>query len=140
MRRTVAATLGAVGLLVLVIGTFLPWLRSGTAERNSYRAGSALRRLLGWHGWSAAALDAWPYIGLWCAAAVASYLLGRHAWALGAAVVAAAAGLAVAIASLEAKDSSYVRAEAAGPRVTILGACLVLVAVTLWLLPARRGR
>lgn len=40
------AGLGVIGLVTTVVGTFLPWLRSGTATRDSYQV-LALR---GWAG------------------------------------------------------------------------------------------
>ena len=48
--RTVVARAGAgaavLGLAVIVLGTFLPWLRSGTVLRDSYESVGALRTLV----------------------------------------------------------------------------------------------
>ncbi|WP_461119053.1 hypothetical protein [Saccharothrix stipae] len=41
--------LGVVGLVTAVVGTFLPWLRSGTVTRTSYEV-LALRGFAGLHG------------------------------------------------------------------------------------------
>jgi hypothetical protein len=41
-EAVIPPVLGAIGLVAIVIGTFLPWLRSGTQDRNSYQAGGAV--------------------------------------------------------------------------------------------------
>ena len=74
MRRRdllVPPVVGGVGLVVLLIGTFLPWLRSGRNGRNSYQAGGAVRRLIGTSGLVDSLLALWPLVGLACAAVVA---------------------------------------------------------------------
>ena len=53
---------GAVGLVTIVLGTFLPWLRSGTHERNSYQAGGAVRRLVEPSATVDHLLALWPFI------------------------------------------------------------------------------
>jgi hypothetical protein len=53
-----------LGLIVLVLGTFLPWLGSRRASRNSYETGGALQRLLGLRAAADAALSAWPWVAL----------------------------------------------------------------------------
>lgn len=54
------AGMGSAGAVVLVAGTFLPWIRSGSTSRNSYQAAGHVERweLLG-DGLSA------PLIVLW---------------------------------------------------------------------------
>jgi hypothetical protein len=139
VRTHVTAGFGAAGLLALLVGTFLPWLRSGETQRNSYQAGGALHRLLRVHGLSGAGLDVWPYIGLWCAAVVAVHALGYPRWAAAGGFIAGAVALAVSIGALMAKDNGYIGHATPGPVVTIFGACIVLAAATLLLLPGRAG-
>ena len=64
------------GIAVLVLGTFLPWLRSGRATRNSYEATGAVRRLVHPPGVLDDLFRIWPLLGAVCALAVAVYVLG----------------------------------------------------------------
>lgn len=128
---------GGSGLVVLVVGTFLPWLRSGQARRNSYQAGGALQRLLGVHGILDSAVSAWPFVGLLCAATIAIYAVGfRRCAALLALIVALFTG-AVALAALWVGGNRLMRAAALGPTVTLVGALAVLAAATLLLTSSR---
>ena len=45
-RLRLAPAAMCAGLVVLMIGTFLPWLESGRVSRNSYAGDSALRELV----------------------------------------------------------------------------------------------
>lgn len=124
---------GASGLVVLVAGTFLPWLRSGQVRRNSYQAGGALQRLLGVHGVLDSAVSAWPFVGLLCAGIVATYAIGCHRCAALLALIVALFTGAVALAALRIGGNRILRAAALGPSVTLLGALAVLAAATLLL-------
>lgn len=135
--RALAAALGVIGLVVLVTGTFLPWLRSGRAGRNSYQAGGSLQRLLGWHGMAEAAVSAWPAVGLLCAAVVAIFAAGlRRSAALLGGLTALATG-AVSSAALRVDGNRLIRPAALGPTVTLVGALMVLAAATLLLTSTR---
>ncbi|SHG07333.1 hypothetical protein SAMN05443575_1296 [Jatrophihabitans endophyticus] len=126
------------GLVALVVGTFLPWLRSGSATRNSYAAGGALRRILDPGGALGGALAVWPFVTLACAAAIALVLLGRiPAGAVVALLAACAAGSAGAVA-LAAAPRPYVRAAALGPAVTLAGAAVCLLGALACLLARHR--
>lgn len=121
--------LAGPGLVMIVLGTFLPWLQSGRAYRNSYAAGGAIRRLLGTGGVVDHVLALWPLVGLGCAASVAAYLVGLRALAAALAGLAAATSGAAAIAALAASsETEYVKVAIAGPLVTILGAILIAFA------------
>jgi hypothetical protein len=137
--RALPAALGCAGLVCVVIGTFLPWLYSGSRSRNSYAAGGAVRRVLGVDGIGDAALAAWPFVGLACGAAVAALLLGLQRTAAAIGVLAAAGAAVGAIAMLAADGSGVVQPATVGPIVTLIGALAVPVAVTIRLLvhPAR---
>jgi hypothetical protein len=130
-------------LVCVVIGTFLPWLYSGRRSRNSYAAGGALRRLLGIHGVGGAALAAWPFVALACAASIAALVLGLARTAAVIGILAAAGAATGAVAMLAADGNGTVRPADLGPIVTLFGSLAVPVAITLQLLtstPANRRR
>jgi hypothetical protein len=131
------AVLGAAGLGTIVVGTFLPWLRSGRGLHNSYQTDGTMQRLLHLRGATSSALDAWPFVGVVCALVVAAYAFGLTRLAvLGATLIALITG-AVAVGTLRVTGASFARPATLGPRVTTFGAIVVLVAATL-LLFARR--
>jgi hypothetical protein len=125
------------GLALVVVGTFLPWLRTGLASRNSFRAAGLIRRLLDPPGFAGVLLAGWPFVVLTCAVGIALLALGfRRTGLILAAAVAATAG-AVAITTLLLPSRSYAAVARSGPAVTAAGAGLVLVAVVVGLV---RGR
>lgn len=140
MRRALAAS-GTVGLVVLVVGTFLPWLGSGTAERNSYAAGGAVRRLLTLSRPLHDMLGAWPAVGLLATVAVAVALLGHPAvgLTLGTAVAVVGGGCAAAVLTVPGNRYAHVVRE--GPLTTLCGAMLVglTTLLSLVLVLARRS-
>lgn len=127
--RLLAPALAGAGLVVLLIGTFLPWLRSGGALRNSYQADGVIRRLLAPNGPAGALLTAWPLVGACCAVAAAGYALGLRRTALALAAVTAVAAGAVAVPALILAPRSYASVIAGGPAVTLAGSALVLAGV-----------
>jgi hypothetical protein len=129
--------MGLLGLVTLVIGTFLPWLRSGTAERNSYRAGHALHDLLHVSGLATAGLDVWPYVGVWCAAVAGAFAFGLHRTAAIGGLLVAGGASAVSIGALRSHGNAFISGDATGPSVTMFGAFLIMVAATVLLLPGR---
>lgn len=128
--------LGAVGLVTVVIGTFLPWLRSGTQDRNSYEAGGAVRRLLGTTGALDHLLSLWPIVGVACAAAIALFLFGLPTFGTVVAGLSALAAGAAGVGALATTGSSVAEVTLLGPLVTLLGATLVALAVLLRALSA----
>lgn len=134
--RTVAPAIGLAGLLVIVVGTFLPWLRSGRTTRNSYQTGGAVRRLIGTTGIVDDLLGLWPLVGLACAVAVALFLFGaRTVGTVIAGLSAMGAGTA-SIGALATTATSYAKVSIIGPVVTLVGATLVALAVLLRALAA----
>ena len=129
-------SLGAVGLVVVVVGTFLPWLRSGRTTRNSYQTGGAVRRLIGTSGLVDDLLALWPVVGLACAGAVALFLLGLRTLATVLAGLSAMGAGAAAVGALAATANSYAQVALIGPVVTLIGATLVALAVLLRALAA----
>jgi hypothetical protein len=125
-------------LVCVVVGTFLPWLYSGSRTRNSYQTGGALRRVFDVGGAGDSALAAWPFVGLACAAAIAALVLRLRRTAAIVGLVAAAAAAAGSIAMLTAGGNGIVRPAKLGPIVTLVGAVMVLSAVTIQLFGASR--
>ena len=130
--------IGSAGLVCVVVGTFLPWLYSGSRSRNSYATGGALRRVFDVGGAADAALAAWPFVALACAAAIAALIIGLPRVAAVVGLVAAAAAIAGSIAMLTADGNGVVRPANAGPIVTLVGALAVPAAVTIQLLGTSR--
>ncbi len=126
------------GLAVIVIGTFLPWLRSGRATRNSYATDGAVRRLLQVDGSVDAALRAWPFLSLVCAVAVALVVIGRHRTGAGVAAAVALCTGAVAMGALLSSSRGLLRPDATGPAVTLTGSILTLLAVLACCAPFNR--
>ncbi len=125
--------------MLLIAGTFLPWLRSGQVHRNSYRTGGAIRRLLDVHGLLGALLAAWPFLGIACAAIVCLFALGLRRTAAGLALVPAAGAGAVGAAVLAVDGPSFAVPQRSGPLVTILGALMMIIAASLVLFPRGAG-
>jgi hypothetical protein len=123
-----ALVLGAAGLLTMVLGTFLPWLRSGEVQRNSYASFGVLRRLIGFRGAVEMLLRGWPLFGAVCALVVVLAAAGLlRTAALLALVVAGWAG-AVGGGALARQPVAGVRVEKLGPIVTITGAIAIVAA------------
>ena len=122
--------LGMLGVVLLVAGTFLPWLASGAALRNSYQAMAVARRLtaLG-DGTVGAALAAWPAFGGITAACLALYVVGlRRTAAVGISLLSVVAGtVATSLVVLLPPGDFTVRAVLLGPAVTEPGAALAVV-------------
>ena len=139
------------GLAAIVAGTFLPWLRSGTVERNSYRAGDVLRRIEQLPSALHFLMDVWPFLSLVCAAAAALALLGIDRAALTlAGLCAVVAGTTSAVVLLRGSQG-LVRAVSTGPLVTLVGSVLIFATVLVSMAriqlglgrrpyPIRRGR
>jgi hypothetical protein len=116
------------GAVVMVVGTFAPWLQSGLVQRNAYRSAGVLQRLLGISGFSGAALDALPFLAVLCAVAAAGYLAG---WARPAAVLLiliAFAMMAVTCAVLSTSAVGQVRIADEGPMITLAGSSFAAAA------------
>ncbi|HEY3262948.1 MAG TPA: hypothetical protein VGJ95_22210 [Pseudonocardiaceae bacterium] len=142
-HRPAGPLLGGSGALVLVAGTFLPWLASGAALRNSYQAMAVARRLtpLG-DGATGAALLAWPALGGITASLLVLYVLGlRRTAAVGISLLATlAATVAAAMVVLLPPGDFTVRAVLLGPVVTATGAALAVAgAVTTLVRPTNRA-
>lgn len=117
------------GLAALLAGTFLPWLRSGTVERNSYSAGDVLRQIAQLPSALDFLMDVWPFLSLACAVAAALALLRIDLPALAVSGVCAVVAGATSGVVLVRGSSGLVRAVSTGPLVTLIGSVLVFVTV-----------
>jgi len=141
-----ALVLGAAGLLTMVVGTFLPWLRSGEVRRNSYASFGVLRRLIGFHGVPEALVRGWPLLGAACALVVVVAAAGLLRAAALLALVVAAWAAAVSGGAVGREPAANVRVERLGPIVTITGAvataaaAIVILVSRVWLGRATRDR
>ena len=131
---TLAYSVGAAGLVGVLLGTFLPWLRSGDVLRNSYTSFGVLNRLIGFHGVSEFAVRAWPLVGMCCAAVVVAAVAASRRVATALAVVTAGWSAAVASAVLLHHGDAGVSVVAVGPAVTLIGDTAVLLAASLTLM------
>ncbi len=140
-RRAVASlVVMCAGLVVLVVGTFLPWLSSGSVERNSFAADASVRTLLDVHGAAGTALRSWPGVIVLAAAAVALVALDlpRPAMAVAAAVALVAGGLSIAV--LVRSTHGLVHLDRLGPAVTVLGCGLTWAAIAAYFVQRRSSR
>ncbi len=139
-----AAGLGLAGVVLVVIGTFLPWVSSGGTLRNSYQVVGLLDRLDVFdHPLVRTLLIAWPVVG---PLAVVPVVLAILRWwrAAGAAGVVVGA-LVVAVVStvlILLGDSTVVgvRIATTGPFAALAGGICLLVAGAMLLWPARGTR
>jgi hypothetical protein len=114
----VVATIGAV---VAVIGTFQPWVRSGTRHRTSYeifslidRLGISRSSLVGW------GLRLWPIVPFLLALAVTLLWFPRRWLGAGIVVLAVAYAGIVSVAVRRAPSTSLITIER-GPLITLIG-------------------
>jgi hypothetical protein len=101
-RRTLRplVVLTSAGVLLLA-GTFLPWLHSGSTSRSSYALIGLVDRLdIASDGPATTLIGAWPFVPLLVTTAVVLAWWGRSTWSLVVAVVAAlyAGGIAAVLA------------------------------------------
>ena len=121
-RLLIGRGVATAGALVAVVGTFLPWLRSGTRRRSSYeifslvdRLGISQSSLVGW------GLRLWPIVPLLLATAVTLAWFPRK-WFSGASAVAAVVYAGGVSAAVEFAPATSLIAVSYGPWVTLAGA------------------
>lgn len=120
-RILIGRVVATVGAVVAAVGTFLPWLRSGTRRRNSYEIFSLVDRLgfsrssaVGW------GLRLWPIVPLVLVLAVTLQWFPRKWVSGGSAMVAVVYAGGVAAAVESAPATSLIAVEY-GPWVTLAG-------------------
>lgn len=139
MRRTwTGAVLGVVGLVTAVVGTFLPWLRSGTVGRSSYEV-IALRGFAGLDGVAGEVVrGVWVGLTPLAVCCVLLWAVRFHRIAACAALVfGTIAGTVAALAAVQGgNEAALVGISAIGP-VTTLGGAVLGVAGAITVLTAK---
>jgi hypothetical protein len=130
-RNLIGRVLATVGALVALVGTFLPWLRSGTRNRNSYEIFSLVDRLsisqsslVGW------GVRLWPVMPFLLVLTVALLWFAPRAGAVAVATATVLYAGGVSIAVYRAPARSLVEIEN-GPVVTFFGLALLTAGVAL---------
>ncbi|HEV2779343.1 MAG TPA: hypothetical protein VGX25_08065 [Actinophytocola sp.] len=136
-----AATCG-VGLVLVAVGTFLPWFKSGSVLRDSYESISIIRTIKVLEGSPLTlALDAWTMIIPVITLCVAAYAFGfRRTAATFAAVVAIVCGTVGGVAAVvSGSEDAPLGIARTGPTVTLIGGVLAVLGVV-GVLAGRRTR
>ena len=131
IQVTGAATCGA-GLVLVAIGTFLPWFKSGAVLRSSYDTIGIARTLhLDESSPLRLALDAWTMVVPVVTLCVAAYAFGlRRTAATIAAILAIICGTIGGIAAVGSSgDDVALGIASTGPTVTAVGGVLALLGV-----------
>ncbi|MCE7003342.1 hypothetical protein LWC34_10960 [Kibdelosporangium philippinense] len=138
----IGATVAATGLTLIVLGTFLAWVRSGTTYYSSYQSLGILRHL--------GALDMVPQLrvlfDIWfgvipaVAIAIALYALRlRRTAAVLAVILAALMGTISGAAAVQGDDKDgLIGIASTGPVVTLVGAVLALLGAVIVLVTRNR--
>lgn len=123
VRSLVAASGGALSL----VGSFLPWMRTGERSRSSYELADVARRLnILSGGFERGVVRVWPFVPMVTVLAVLALVFWFGALSRVVAVVVALFVLGVALLVTNAPVDSL-----GGTQVTAVGAALVMVAA-LW--------
>jgi hypothetical protein len=124
-RNLIGRIVATAGAVVAALGTFLPWLRSGTRRRTSYEIFSLVDRLgfsrssaVGW------GLRLWPIVPLLLACAVTLQWFPRK-WASGASVIVAVVYAGGVAAAVEFAPATSLIAVEYGPWVTLAGVVIL---------------
>jgi hypothetical protein len=125
-RRLAPVVVMAAGAGLALVGSFLPWVRTGSRDRNSYDVFRVVGRLgFAPDGPAATAMRWWPLVPLLAVAAVVAAWWGWARWGGALGVVAACYGAAVGIAVANAPEPTLVDVRA-GAIVTTVGAVVLL--------------
>jgi hypothetical protein len=129
------AGVAAVGLVVLVLGTFLAWSRSGMTYRNSYESLGVLREL----GFIGALVNVWVGLIPVAALTIAVYSVGlRRSAAIVTTVLSIIVGTIAGVAAVQGADEgSLIGLASLGPAVTLAGSSLALLGAVVVLFTQR---
>jgi len=130
LGRVAALVFAAAGLVLALIGSFLPWVVSGQVRRSSYAVTGMIDRLgIAGDGVLGSLVAGWPLIGLLCATPVVAALLRRWAVAGALCVLLGLAMTAVSLALLAVSGGGAigVQVDPIGPSVTSAGGMLLTV-------------
>lgn len=136
------AALTAAGLLVVSVGTFLPWVRSGAVLRDSYQSIAVIRTLDVLDGGPLTlVLDAWTMIIPLVTVCVVAYALGFRGTAATISAVLAIISGTIAGAATVVSGGEGVRLgiDGIGPTTTSVGAGLTLIGVVVIFAGRRRS-
>jgi hypothetical protein len=131
--RSVVARLGAgvaaVGLVTVVIGTFLPWLRSGSVLRDSYQARTVAHASFVSHNpVFDATFAVWPAVIPACSMCVALYALRlRRVSAVVCVIMGAWVATTAAWFASRSDPNGLIGVESMGPVVSLTGSALAIV-------------
>jgi hypothetical protein len=124
-RNLIGQVIATLGGLVALVGTFLPWLRSGTRDRTSYeifalvdRLGISQSSVVGW------GVRLWPVVPFVLVLAVALQWFPRK-WIGGAAVLVAVVYAGVVSNEVRSASSNSLITIETGPLVTLVGAVIL---------------
>jgi hypothetical protein len=128
--RVVSCLIAGIGLALVIVGSFLPWVISGTVRRSSYAIVGVVDRLgIAGDGILGILVASWPFVGVLCMTPVIAACLRwwRTAGLLGALVGFAAGVFSFGIVILTAGASGLsVRLDPIGPAVMAAGSILLL--------------
>lgn len=120
-RILIGRVTAGVGAVTTIIGTFLPWVRSGTRRRSSYEIFSLVERLgfspsslIGW------GLRLWPVVPFLLTLAVTLAWFPRR-WVTDAAALVAVLYVGGVAAAVESAPSTSLVSIEFGPGVTLVG-------------------
>jgi hypothetical protein len=132
----IGAGLGAVGLVFVVVGTFLSWSRSGMTYRNSYASLGVLREL----GFIGGLVNVWVAMIPVAAIAIAVYALGfRRSAATVATILSIIMGTISGVAAVQGGDEgSLIGIASSGPTTTLVGSVLALLGAVVVLVTQRK--
>jgi hypothetical protein len=130
--QVVICLFGGAGLLLVVLGSFLPWVISGNVRRSSYQIVGVVGRLgIGDGGALAGLIGAWPFIGVLCVVPVVAVAIR---WWRSAAVIGIGIGLISGALSfgllilVAGRGGAILRLDPVGPSVMAAGAVLLVCA------------
>lgn len=140
--RRVPPLVASSGLVVLVIGTFLPWFHSGSVQRHSYQAADLAGRLaLFDHTFVRTALQIWLAVPLTSTVCLGLFALGlARSAATGTTLLAISVGTVALLGCVQSSNTGeLIGITPAGPATTLAGAGLAL-AGALGTFAVRAGR
>ncbi len=130
-RILIGRVMAGVGALATIIGTFMPWVRSGTRRRSSYEIFSLVERLgfspsslIGW------GLRLWPVVPFLLTLAVTLSWFPRR-WVTEATALVAVVYVGGVAAAVESAPSTSLVSIEFGPDVTLVGAVVLAASALL---------
>ena len=130
-RILIGRVMAGVGALAVIIGTFLPWVRSGTRRRSSYEIFSLVERLgfspssvVGW------GLRLWPVVPFLVTLAVTLAWFPRR-WVTDVAALVAVLYVGGVAAAVESAPLTSLVSIEYGPDITLAGAVVLAASALL---------